>query len=329
MKLDDLGTLESVDLKAVCTDEAGEFTPWLAKPENLARLSKELDMELEFEGVEVPVGPYRADIVATDNMSNERVIIENQLDKTDHDHLGKIITYASGLSAKVIIWIAREFTEEHRKALDFINENANPKVRCYGLEIALFRIGKSAPAPSFKIVSYPNTFGSGGGGGSSGFTETKALYLDFWAAFKDYCASAGTSLNLRKARPQHWYSIAVGRSKFQISLTASTMYKRIGCEIYMRGNNAKQAFKLLQQDKAAIEAATGSLEWQELPDGKDCRIVLFHTGLDPTEKAQWNEAFAWLKKEAETFHKAFSQRIKALPIEDEGDENEPVSAGNQ
>jgi len=329
MKLDDLGTLEPVDLKAVCTDEAGEFTPWLAKPENLARLSRELDMELEFEGIEVPVGPYRADIVATDNMSNERVIIENQLDKTDHDHLGKIITYASGLNAKVIIWIARDFTEEHRKALDFINENANPKVRCYGLEIALFRIGKSAPAPSFKIVSYPNTFGSDMGSSSTGFTETKALYLEFWTAFKEHCATTGTALNLRKARPQHWYSIAVGRSKFQISLTASTMYKRIGCEIYMRGANAKQAFKLLQQDKAAIETVTGGLEWQELPDGKDCRIVLFHPGVDPADKTGWKDAFAWLKKEAETFHKAFFQRIKSLPIEDEGEEDEPGPTGQR
>jgi len=322
MKLSDLKTLESVDLKSVCTDEAGEFTPWLAKPENLARLSKELDMELELEGVEVPVGPYRADIVATDNTSNERVIIENQLDKTNHDHLGKIITYSSGLNAKVIIWIAREFTEEHRKALDFLNENANPKLRYYGVEIALYRIGNSPPAPFFRLVSNPNDFGTSGGGVGEGYTETKTLYLDFWTAFKEHCMNAGTSLSLRKARPQHWYSIAVGRSKFNISLTASTMYSRIGCEIYMRGTHAKQAFKLLQKDKEAIEAETGPLEWQELPDGKDCRIVLFRTGIDPTDKAVWPDAFNWLKIKAETFHKAFSQRIKSLPIEDEGDDND-------
>lgn len=329
MKLDNLGTLDAVDLKDVCTDEAGEFTPWLAKPENLARLAKELDMELELEGVEVPVGPYRADIVATDNMSNDRVIIENQLDKTNHDHLGKIITYSSGLGAKVIIWIAREFTEEHRKALDFLNENANPKMRFYGVEIALFRIGNSPPAPSFRIVSNPNVFGSSGSGGGEGFTEAMSLYLDFWTAFKEHCVNTGTSLSLRKARPQHWYSIAVGRSKFQISLTASTMYKRIGCEIYMRGRHAKQSFHLLQREKKAIETLTGELDWQELPDGKDCRIVLFRTGVDPTDRANWKDAFDWLKTQAETFHKAFSQRIKSLPIEDDGDENDQQTSGNQ
>lgn len=328
MKLNDLGYLEPVDIKTVCTDEAGEFTPWLAKPENLARLSKELDLELELEGIEVPVGPYRADIVATDNMSNERVIIENQLDKTDHDHLGKIITYSSGLNAKIIIWIAREFTEEHRRAMDFLNENANPKIRCYGLEFALFRIGKSPAAPAFKIVSNPNDFGTGGGSGSDSFSETKSLYLEFWSAFKEHCTGIGTSLNLRKARAQHWYTIAVGRSKFQISLTASTMYKRIGCEIYMRGTHAKQAFKLLQNDKVAIEKETGPLEWQELPDGKDCRIVLFRMDVDPADKHSWPDAFNWLKKEAEIFHKAFSQRIKSLPIEDDGDESESASGEN-
>lgn len=328
MKLDDLRTLESVDLKSVCTDEAGEFTPWLAKPENLARLSKELDMELDLEGIEVPVGPYRADIVAMDNMSNERVIIENQLDKTNHDHLGKIITYSSGLNAKVIIWIAREFTEEHRKALDFLNENANPKLRYYGVEIALYRIDNSPPAPFFRIVSNPNDFGSAGGSAGSGevFTETKTLYLNFWTAFKEYSMNSGTSLNLRKARPQHWYSIAVGRSKFNISLTASTMYSRIGCEIYMRGSHAKQAFKLLQKDRKAIEAETGPLEWQELPDGQDCRIVLFRTGIDLPDRSVWPEVFKWLKSEAETFHKAFSQRIKNLPIEDNGDENDQTTS---
>lgn len=322
MKLDDLGALESVDLSEVCADEAGEFTPWLAKPENLARLSRELDLELELEGKEVPVGPYRADIVAIDNTSNERVIIENQLDKTNHDHLGKVITYSSGLNAKVIIWIARKFTEEHRKALDFLNENANPKMRCYGLEIGLVRIGKSAPAPIFKIVSNPNDFIAGAGEGTSEISDTQSLYLALWTQFKEFCTGAGTSLSLRKARPQHWYSIAVGRSRFNISLTASAMYKRIGCEIYIRGRNAKQAFKLLIQDKAAVEAITGPLEWQELPDKQDCRIVIYRPDADPADREAWPEIFKWLKTNAETFHKAFSQRIKALPIEDEGNDDE-------
>jgi hypothetical protein len=317
-----LGNLDPIDPRTVWTDEARDFTPWLAKPENLNRLSKALDMELELEGVEVSVGPYKADIVANDTTSNCRVIVENQLDKTDHDHLGKIITYASGLEAKVLVWIARQFTEEHRRAFDFLNEFTAGKLGLYAIEIQVFKIGNSLPAPYFNIVASPNEYVAAAQTEESGITETRALYLEFWNAFKDYCKSAGTGLALRKAGLRSWYGIAIGRAKFGLSLTVSTMYKRLGCEIYMRGKNAKQAFKLLEYEKAAIEAETGPLEWMELPDGQDCRVVLYKSDFDPTNRAGWQEGFNWLKKEAELFHKVFSPRIKTLPIEDEEDESE-------
>lgn len=317
-----LGNLEPIDPRTIWTDEARDFTPWLAKPDNLSRLSKDLDMELELEGIEVPVGPYSADIVAGDQTSNCRVVIENQLEKTNHDHLGKVLTYASGLDAKIMVWIAREFTEEHRRALDFINENAAGKLRIYAVEIQLFKIGNSLPAPYFNVVASPNEYVAAAQSNENAFTETKALYLEFWNAFRDYCTTNGTTLGLRKARPQAWYGMAVGRSKFSLSLTVSTMYKRIGCEIYMRGGNAKKSFKLLEQEKNAIEAETGPLEWQELPEKQDSRIKLSKQDFDPDKKAIWPEGFKWLKKEAELFHKVFSPRIRALPIEDEAEESE-------
>jgi hypothetical protein len=130
-------------------------------------------------------------------------------------------------------------------------------------------------------------------------------------------------ISTRSASPA-WLRVALWRSKFSLAMTVSAMHKRLGCEIYIRGKNAKQAFKLLEQDKAAIEAETGSLEWQELPEGQDCRIVLYRSNLDLTNKTAWNECFNWLKKEAELFHKVFSSRIKALPIEDEADDAEEV-----
>lgn len=321
-----LGTLQPVDLRDVWDDEAKRFTPWLAKPENLSRLSEALgDVELDLEGVEVPVGSFKADIVAFDNLSKAKVIIENQLEKTNHEHLGKIITYASGLDAKIILWISREFTEEHRRAIDFLNESAAPNMRIYGIEIKLFKIGASDPAPDFRIIARPNEYSASVNKDQRRFTETKALYLEFWTSFKDFCKRNGGSLNLRKPRGQHWFSIAVGRSKFSISLTASTMHNRLGCEIYIRGQLAKQAFKLLERDKSAIERVTGPLQWQELPDGQDCRIVRYRQGVNITEKANWEDAFRWLQNEAQLFHKAFSTCIKALPIEDEEEEPEERS----
>lgn len=325
-----LGTLEILDPRSAWADEARDFTTWLAKADNLVRLSKALDMELELEGIEVSVGPYKADIVANDTASNCRVVVENQLEKTNHDHLGKVITYASGLDeVKALIWIAREFTEEHRRAIDFLNENTAGKLRLYAVEIQLFKIGGSLPAPHFKIVASPNEYVAAAQSKESGFTETKALYLEFWNGFKDYCKSVGTGLNLRKPRPQQWFGMAVGRSKFSLSLTTSAMYKRLGCEIYMRGKNAKQAFKLLEQDKAAIETDTGPLEWQELPDGQDCRVVLYKSNFDPTDRTAWKDGFSWLKKESELFHKVFSPRIKALPIEDDEDDDSEGKGNDQ
>jgi hypothetical protein len=318
-----LGTLEPVPLKQFWPDEAKDFTPWLAKEESLELLSATLGMELELEGIEMFVGPYKADIVAHDATSDTRVIIENQLDKTNHDHLGKVITYASGLNAKVIIWIAKEFTEEHRRAIDFLNEVAAPDLLCFGVEMQLWKIGASQPAPMFRAVARPNEYTSSVKIESEDkLTEAKALYLDFWTHFKDFCKSKGTALSIRTPRPQHWFHIAVGRSQFSLSLTASIQKKRLGCEIYMRGVNAKKAFKLLQKDKMDIETATGPLDWQELPEGQDCRIVLYRLDMDISAKSNWEEAFAWLKSEAETFHKAFSNRIKALPILDAATEDE-------
>lgn len=327
---DSLGLLVPVDLRGHWLDEARNFTPWLAQSESLELLSSTLGMELELEGIEVPVGPYKADIVARDISSNVKVIIENQLEKTDHDHLGKTITYASGLDAHVAIWIAKEFSEEHRRALDFLNENAAPDLRCFGIEIQLWKIDDSLPAPLFKIVSSPNDYTSIIRTEREELTETKKLYLNFWSRFEEYCSREGTFLNLRKPRPQHWVSIAVGRGKFSLNLSASAQKERLGCEIYIRGTEAGSAFQLLLKQKQAIEERTGPLEWMELPEGQDCRVVRYHPGVDIQDQSSWGAAHQWLKQKAELFHGTFSPRIKALPVLDSTVEDDgPVGFSEQ
>lgn len=316
-----LGRLEPVNLREYWQDEARDFTNWLAEEVNLALLSDALGMDLELEGVEVSVGPYKADIVARDLSSDSRVVVENQLEKTNHDHLGKMLTYASGLDANTMIWIAKEFSEEHRRAFDFINEHASPNLQCFGLEIELWKIGDSPPAPQFKIVSSPNEYTSEIKTDTTGkLTEAKALYLDLWNDFKKYCVENGTSLKIRKPRPQQWFGIAVGRSKFQISLIASIQHQRIGCEIYIRGKNAKAYFKLLEEKKEQIHKSIGEIDWQELPDGQDCRIVLYKHNIDIKNRTNWQDANKWFKENAEKFHKTFSPIIRSLP--DLGDEED-------
>ncbi len=149
-----LSRLERVDLSEVWKSEPASFTPWLA--ENLAILGETLGMDLVLEAREKKVGPYRADIVCKDTADNSWVLIENQLEVTDHTHLGQILTYAAGLNAVTIAWIARRFTDEHRAALDWLNENSTENLQFFGLEIEVWRIGDSPYAPKFNIVAKPN-----------------------------------------------------------------------------------------------------------------------------------------------------------------------------
>ena len=151
-----LGRLERVNLREAWESEPQDFTPWLAQSENLAVLSETLGMELATEGTEQGVGPFRADILCRDTQDDSLVLIENQLERTDHNHLGQLLTYAAGLQTVTIIWVAATFTDEHRAAVDWLNEITDERFRFFGLEIELWRIGDSVAAPKFNVVAKPN-----------------------------------------------------------------------------------------------------------------------------------------------------------------------------
>lgn len=312
-----LGSLEPVDLRTIWPDEARDFTPWLAQEENLRRLSDALNLELELDRVEVAVGPYSADIVATDASSNTKVVIENQLEKTNHDHLGKVLTYASGLEARILIWIAKTFTEEHRQTFDYLNECTSGRLRLYGVEVEVLRIGDSRPAPHFRLVSSPNDYVAAAHNATAELSETKSLYMEFWTGFRDYCRAQGEVFSLQSPRPQQWYTVSIGRSGFSISLTASTVHSRLGCELYIGGLTAKQSFRALKNDQKEIETALGTLEWQELPEKRASRIVDYLKDFDPRNRGDWDRGFGWMKKRAEDFRSIFGPRVRALSLDDQ------------
>jgi hypothetical protein len=153
-----LGRLSRVDVREVWAREAVGFTPWLAQEENLQILAETINMHLILEAREKHIGPFRADILARDVPTGHLVLIENQLERTDHGHLGQLITYAAGLKATAIVWVSTLFTDEHRAALDWLNEITNSNIAFFGLEMELWRIDDSAIAPKFNLVSRPNTF---------------------------------------------------------------------------------------------------------------------------------------------------------------------------
>ena len=151
-----LGRLEKVELRDIWKTEDRDFTPWLAQEENMSVLCETLLMDLEVEAQEQNVGPFRADILCKDVNDGSWVLIENQLERTDHTHLGQLLTYAAGLDAVTIVWVAARFTDEHRAALDWLNDHTDEKIRFFGLEVELWKIGESIAAPKFNIISKPN-----------------------------------------------------------------------------------------------------------------------------------------------------------------------------
>jgi hypothetical protein len=155
--VDKPGELKLVNPRTVWAHEAADFTPWLALEENIGKLADALDMELEVENTEVAVGPYSADILARDAFTGRYVVIENQLGKTDHDHLGKMITYAAALDASRLVLIATEFSEEHQKAFEWLNEHTTEDLGFYGVRLEVWRIDASRSSFRTAASTTPTT----------------------------------------------------------------------------------------------------------------------------------------------------------------------------
>lgn len=313
-----LGKLQKVDLRHVWDTESGHFTPWLAQPENIELLSAAIGIDLEVEAQEKSVGPFRADILCKDTTTDSWVLIENQLERTDHTHLGQLLTYAAGLNAVTIVWIAETFTEEHRATLDWLNEITDDRFNFFGLEVELWRIGDSPIAPKFNIVGKPNdwskTVSEAAKRIESGeLSETKQLQQEYWAELKKLLTEEKSKLRPQKPLPQHWTNFAIGRSYFHLSAVQNTRDKRIGVQLVLSGTNAKAHFKLLEANKEKIEQiAHASFEWRELPDKKESHIMLQLEGADPTNSADWPRQHTWLKDTLDLFQRVFASQVKSL-----------------
>ena len=319
-----LGTLERVDLREVWASEASGFTPWLAREESLARLGEVLGLDLELEAQEKFVGPFRADLLCRDTMSGKLILIENQLERTDHIHLGQIFTYAAGLRASTMVWVAARFTDEHRAAIDWINDVTDSSVNFFGLEIELWRIGDSPPAPKFNVVSRPNDWAKTvhAARDQLELSETQQLQFEYWTAFVEALEAHGTQLRARAPQGKHWMEFAIGRTNFKIHVFANTRDKRIGVILVLSGSDAKAHFDLLQQEKDAIESEIGvSLEWRRLPEKKESRISYRVFETDPANVDDWPRQHALLVESLNKYHAAFHDRIRQLDAS-----NAPTSA---
>jgi hypothetical protein len=311
-----LSRLQRVPLREAWKNESGDFTPWLAEEENLNALVNAIGLsELQLVATEHWVGDFKLDILCTDG--EDRVIIENQLERTNHAHLGQIIAYAAGVGAKKVIWIAESFRPEHSAALQFLNENTTEDLAFFAVEVELWRIGDSPFAPKFEVVVQPNNWLKTGRErvrAASGTSETKQLQLKFWTRLIEYLGAHSCPLRPRMARPQHWLEFSIGKAGAMLSATANTREDRLGTELYLSNQEAKRRFSLLLAQKTPIENALGfPLDWQELPGATACRIATWLPNASLEDESRWQEYFLWLLQRLEKMDAVLRPLLKTLP----------------
>lgn len=314
----ELGRLERIELRNVWKTEAQDFTPWLARDENLALLGETLGLELELEAVERNVGPFRADILCKDAFRDNWVLIENQLERTDHTHLGQLITYAAGLDAVTIVWIASRVAEEHRAAADWLNEITDDNVRFFVLEVELWKIADSPAAPKFNVVSKPNDWSRSTASAKRVIEEgdlssTQKLQREYWDGLETKLSEQNYPINPVKPLAQSWLNHGIGRSGVSLGVSMNTRENWIRVQLALTGNTAKGYFDQLLEYKMAVEEELRfPVEWQRLEGKQEARICVTRRNSDPTRREDWQDQHKWLLDTMLKFQIAFSPLIRNL-----------------
>lgn len=286
----EIGKLKEVDIRDLWKHEQYDFSAWLAEKENIESLNEVLGLTLTDISKEEYVGSFRCDLFAKDESTGTKVIIENQLEPSNFEHLGKIITYASGLDAKVIVWIVKQAREEHKSAIEWLNNNTNSDINFFLIELHAYKIGDSKPAPQFQIVEKPNDFikFSKNKTNSDSLNKSQSERLEFWNRFNDKLIEKGKPFNVRKATTNHWYAISIGTSEAHISVSLINQDSRIIIELYISDN--KELFDKLYENREEIEEKFGhKLIWDKLENKKASRIKYYIKGLNFDNHSNYDE----------------------------------------
>ncbi|CAJ1494402.1 DUF4268 domain-containing protein [[Mycobacterium] burgundiense] len=304
-----LGRLAEVHPRDVWPHEAHAFTPWLLG--NVDVLSDLLGMELELEVAEHPVGGFSLDLLGRDLADDSVVIVENQLDQSDHGHLGQILTYAAGTEPRTVVWITTGFRAEHRAALDWLNEHTGPDVRFFGVEIQVVKIGDSEPAPNFKLVAQPNDWGKrvrAATTGASEMSKRSKLYWEFWELLLSRIASEHPTWTRAKATtPSSWYDFSTGYGAIVYNVSFATTGLR--AQLYFNSPKPEvneRNFDRISAQKELFEAALGeSAEWDDKPGKKGAAIFTTSTFTSVEDTDQWPAMQDWIINRLDKFRQAF------------------------
>ena len=288
-----LGKIKKIDdLRTIWKHEARDFSKWLAQEDNLALLSETIGMDIILKETESSVGSFSVDLYATEAGTGRKIIIENQLEDTNHDHLGKIITYASGKGAEIIIWIVKHARDEHIQAIEWLNQHTDENIGFFLLEIELWQINDSIPAPKFSVIEKPNDWAKTMKV-VEGLSDRQKMQLEFWQSFVNFASQKDDfkkNFTFRKAQPQHWYTLSVGSSSYHIDFSVNSQKKVIGAEIYVHDD--KPAYEQFKTHANEIEAELGTeVIWREA--AKDCRILILRDGDIKKGSDHWGGFFDW------------------------------------
>ena len=285
-----LGKIKEVDIRSVWPHEQYDFSKWLAEEENIRALGEEMNLSLTDVDTERFVGSYRCDIICKDELTGKSVLIENQLEQTNHDHLGKIITYASGLDASVVVWIVAKARDEHASAIEWLNKHTDDDLSFFLIEVHAYTIGDSTPAPMFKIVEQPNDFAKTvkSIAHKGELNETQTNRIQFWTQFNDVIEQRGKPFNKRKATPDHWYAVAIGSSQCHISIDLVNKEHRIRVGVWIPDN--KELYDCFYEHKDEIEDSAGcNFVWDRLDNKKAAIICTYIPGLNYNKQENYPE----------------------------------------
>ena len=288
-----LGKLSKVDLRKVWTHEARDFSAWLAQEENLTSLGETVGIEIGLIGTEVEAGRYRIDILANDLNTDHKVIIENQLEPTNHDHLGKIITYAAGHDAKYIIWIVKDVLPEHQKAVEWLNEYLDEDIRIFLIRIEVWQIGDSAYAPKFEIISAKNDWAAvvKKTATSGEYSETKLKQQQFWIEMCEYIRNHDSNIRLQTPLPQHWFNFSLGSSIAHLATTINTKQNRFAADLYIPNDKSLYQY-LLTKESQLVNELGHELNWFEGDKATGFRI--YRNVDDVFDEKSKDKNFQWL-----------------------------------
>lgn len=305
--------LEEVkDLRTVWPHEALDFTPWLSQDDNIELLADAIGLDITIDETESSVGDFNVDILASETGTDRKIIIENQLEDTNHDHLGKLITYASGKGANVIIWLVKRARDEHKAAIEWLNNHTDDKIGFFLCEIKLYRIGNSDTAVDFKVIEQPNNWAKEVRKNNA-TTEIEQQRYEYWVAFQEHAFNNkqfAKAFKRRKPSTDYWLTFRIGSSSCHLSVS-QIRDRRLNNELYVELYipEDKNLFHSLLDNKAEIEAETGlTFDWRELPERKASRIVLAKT-VDFGDKDQWPDHFVWLEDVLLKMKKAFKKYL--------------------